>query len=116
MTNKNAFENAIDQSGSATSVVILVELPGLSWQFAIMDLVSGSDNALAELIRNLQDSISRLKEYEQDDGFDVQEGKNCPVLFVLKSIIFMQIVCKSQRLCKISSPKSIANLPNVIAT
>ena len=39
-----------------------------------MDLVSGSDHALSELIRNLQESISRLKEYEGDDGFEIEEG------------------------------------------
>jgi len=38
-----------------------------------MDLVSGSDHALSELIRNLQESISRLKEYEGDDGFEIEE-------------------------------------------
>lgn len=42
-----------------------------------MDLVSGSDHALSELIRNLQESISRLKDYEREDGFEVQEGGKC---------------------------------------
>lgn len=53
-----------------------------------MDLVSGSDNALSELIRNLQDSISRLKEYEADDGFDVQEGENFSVT------VFFNVLCR----------------------